>query len=956
MTTLLRILQTKDSQWKFCAAALLVLAGQSTASAQSVLSLSSGATTQGGTATLNLSLNAVAGSSPAALEWTFQYSSADFTAVNAVAGPAAVAAGKTINCASAASSYTCVLWGMNTNAIANGVVATVTLNASATAASSSTIQVTLPLAASGVAGELGTTATGATVAIAAANLFSGMACSPGTVVTPGSTTCTVSLKSAATAPVTVTLGVGSTAAQVTIPSSVVIATGASSVNFTASAANVAAAATAVLVATLGGNSTNFSLTLQPPAITPSAITCSPGTMPTPGTSACTVTLSTAAPASGVTVALNLGTSVTGVTLPASVTVPGGSTTAGFTVTATPLTSAATTSVVATLNGTSKSAPLSLMSTLTSTVVRVNAGGPAYTDAQGRAWSADTGSNGGTTYSTSSAISGTTMPAIYQSERYGTFAYQFAVANGAYNVNLKFAELYFTTTGQRVFNVAINGQSALTNFDVVAAAGSGFKAVDRAFSVNVTGGQITIALSAVTSQPTINGIEITPQTGIGVTVNPTSATLAAAQSQAFSATVTGTSNTAVTWSVYPPTGSISSSGVYTAPSNVTSGQTVTVTATSAADQVTSAYATVQLVPSGAIRVNAGGGAYTDPLGRVWSADNGFSGGNTYSVTSAISGTTTPVLYQSEHYGALSYQFAVLNGSYTVNLKFAELYFTTPGNRSFNVLINGQTVLANFDVVAAAGAGLKAMDRPFVVTVTGGQITIQLTAVQSDPTINAIEISPLTVTPSSATVAASGTQPFTASTGVNWSVDVGTITAAGLYTAPSNIATPQTAIVTATSTADATLVGYAMVNLIPAAIRVNAGGPAYTDAQGNLWSADNGFNGGSTYSVTSAITGTTTPAIYQTERYGGLTYQFPVTNGSHTVTLKFAELYFTTAGNRTFNVTLNGQTVLTNFDVVAAAGGGLKAVDQQFPVNVTNGSIAITLIPVISAPTINGIEIH
>ena len=73
-----------------------------------------------------------------------------------------------------------------------------------------------------------------------------------------------------------------------------------------------------------------------------------------------------------------------------------------------------------------------------------------------------------------------MPALYQSERYGTFAYQFAVANGAYNVNLKFAELYFTTTGQRVFNVAINGQSALTNFDVVAAAGSGFKAVDRAF--------------------------------------------------------------------------------------------------------------------------------------------------------------------------------------------------------------------------------------------------------------------------------------------------------------------------------------------------------------------------------------------------------------------------------------------------------------------------------------------
>src|SRR6202022_4364558 len=161
-----------------------------------------------------------------------------------------------------------------------------------------------------------------------------------------------------------------------------------------------------------------------------------------------------------------------------------------------------------------------------------------------------------------------------------------------------------------------------------------------FSATVTGGQITIALSAVTSQPTINAIEITPQTGIGVSVNPTSATLAASQTQPFTATVTGNSNTAVSWSLYPPTGSISSSGVYTAPSSVTSAQTVTVIATSLADQVTSGYATVQLVSSGAIRVNTGGtAAYTDPLGRVWSTDSGFNGGNTYSVTSAISGTST-----------------------------------------------------------------------------------------------------------------------------------------------------------------------------------------------------------------------------------------------------------------------------------------------------------------------------
>jgi len=604
-------------------------------------------------------------------------------------------------------------------------------------------------------------------------------------------------------------------------------------------------------------------------------------------------------------------------------------------------------------GNSASATVKL---LAPSAMRTNAGGAAYSDPQGRTWSADNGFSGGSVYSTSAAIGGTTTPTLYQSERYGAFSYQFTVANGPYNVNLKFAELYFTTPGQRVFNVSINGQPVLTNFDVVAAAGGGLKAVDRAFPVSVTNTQITIQWTAVVSQPTVNAIEITPQTGITVALNPAQVSLGAAQTQPFTATVTGNANTSVIWSLSPSLGSISAGGLYAAPATITSAQTVTIAATSQADQLTAAYATVQLVPGGAIRVNAGGSTYTDAQGRVWSADKGFIGGSTYSVSSAIAGTTTPALYQSERYGAFSYQFPIANGSYTVNLKFAELYFTQPGSRIFNVLINGQTVLGNFDVVGAAGAGLKAVDRPFAVNVTNGQITVQLTPVQSDPTINAIEISPMTVSPPSASVAASQTQQFSAPTSVTWSVDIGSISASGLYTAPATISGPQVAIVTAASTADPTLVAYAMVNLAPNAMFVNAGGPAYTDSQGGVWNADTGFTGGSTYSVASTITGTTTPALYQTERYGTFTYQFPIANGSHTVTLKFAELYFTSSGSRVFNVAINGSTVLSNFDVVAAAGAGLKAVDKQFPVNVTNSQIVILFTAVVSTPTINAIAIQ
>jgi PKD repeat protein len=49
------------------------------------------------------------------------------------------------------------------------------------------------------------------------------------------------------------------------------------------------------------------------------------------------------------------------------------------------------------------------------------------------------------------------------------------------------------------------------------------------------------------------------------------------------------------------------------------------------------------------------------------------------------------------------------------------------------------------------------------------------------------------------------------------------------------------------------------------------------------------------------------------------------------------------------------VLTNFDTVAAAGAGFKAVDKLFSTTVSNGQMLIQLIPVVSNPNINAIEI-
>lgn len=90
----------------------------------------------------------------------------------------------------------------------------------------------------------------------------------------------------------------------------------------------------------------------------------------------------------------------------------------------------------------------------------------------------------------------------------------------------------------------------------------------------------------------------------VSIAPGSATVSAAATQQFTATVKGETTAEVTWQVNgasggaAATGTISSSGLYTAPAIPPSGQTVTVTAVSQADSSMKASATVTVAPSAA----------------------------------------------------------------------------------------------------------------------------------------------------------------------------------------------------------------------------------------------------------------------------------------------------------------------------------------------------------------------
>jgi hypothetical protein len=91
-------------------------------------------------------------------------------------------------------------------------------------------------------------------------------------------------------------------------------------------------------------------------------------------------------------------------------------------------------------------------------------------------------------------------------------------------------------------------------------------------------------------------------GVTVAITPTTATVVVGQNAAFQATVTGSANKAVTWEVNgtaggtPTVGTVSTSGLYTAPAQVPNPSTVSVTAVAEAEPTKSARANVHVVTS------------------------------------------------------------------------------------------------------------------------------------------------------------------------------------------------------------------------------------------------------------------------------------------------------------------------------------------------------------------------
>lgn len=143
----------------------------------------------------------------------------------------------------------------------------------------------------------------------------------------------------------------------------------------------------------------------------------------------------------------------------------------------------------------------------------------------------------------------------------------------------------------------------------------------------------------------------------------------------------------------------------------------------------------------------------------------------------------------------------------------------------------------------------------------------------------------------------------------------------------------------------------------------------DCSGNMWLSDRayspgafGYSRGTMGYVASTVVGICAGAqpLYQRERYStsgaGFRYLFDCPAGVYETTLLEAETYWSAAGQRVFNVFIESQQVLTNFDILAAAAGKNLPWTRGFTNNVADGQLEILFTPVTDNARVSGVQVR
>ncbi len=404
-------------------------------------------------------------------------------------------------------------------------------------------------------------------------------------------------------------------------------------------------------------------------------------------------------------------------------------------------------------------------------------------------------------------------------------------------------------------------------------------------------QQTVAITATSlADPTKSASVSITLVPVTVSVGPGSTTLFVRQTQAFVATVGNSPDQTVTWSISPAgTGTISASGVYTAPASIATQQMVTITATSNADVSKSATATVTLLPvmvsvapTSASLIIGQSQAFTATVanatntGVTWSTSpagvGAITAGGVYTAPASIATQqTVTITATSQADSTKSASVSVTLNPVVMTVGPATTTLSASQTQQFSASVTNAPDTSVTWSISPAGTGTISAAGLYTAPATiFDQTTATVTATSvADPSKSAtatltLRISTISVTPQAVTLSSGQSQQFTSSsTSVTWSISpagVGTVTSTGLYTAPASVASEQTITVTATSVADTSKAASGTVTLKPVIVTVTPPVITMNAGQSQAFTATvtNSSNTGVTWSISPAGVGTITPA--------------------------------------------------------------------------------------------------
>lgn len=360
---------------------------------------------------------------------------------------------------------------------------------------------------------------------------------------------------------------------------------------------------------------------------------------------------------------------------------------------------------------------------------------------------------------------------------------------------------------------------------------------------------------------------------------------------------------------------------------------------------------------ALRINCGmdlvdpGWQYRDERGRTWLADRdwhegaqwGVEGGGAVVRDGEMLKLSEPIplegLYRAERYAASAYRFKLPPGRYDLRLHFMETYDlenAEPGRRAFDVSVQGRAVLKAFDPFAEGGAAVPVVRQVDDVDVADGALLIEFKSGTAEPAvINGIEIL--------------GREPLAEPFGVErGELPLVGVDGVRLPAAPGAVVGRYLCGV-----AGRALPGYELVTSY-------GGGAAWLP---DIAGAGNGFwavkGGAGQRHAPILFANTPVPQVLRHERFGGDGYEFPVPEaGAYGLRLHFAEGFEGNyrPGLRVYDVGVEGQTVLEDFDPVAAGGGFAHAsIFDVHGVRVTDGRLSLSLTSRVGHAALNAVEI-